>query len=131
MTLLSVYLLSMVRAAFISFPITVVKYPDKCHLKEKGLVLPRSVRYSPIVAGKIREQELEAAGHVPIVPRQSSECLLVLSLLPGLYIVQDSLPKKWSHPQSRCNRNQDNPFPACPEAVSQVVLGSVQSKKSH
>lgn len=36
MTLLSVYLLCVVRAAFISFPITVVKYLDKSHLEEKG-----------------------------------------------------------------------------------------------
>lgn len=116
MTPLSVYLLCVVRAAFLSFPITVVKYLDKGHLKEKGLVLPHSVRYSPIMTGKIREQELEAAGHVSIVPRQSGECLLVPSLLPGFYIVQDSLPRKWSHPQSRCNRNPDK-IPACPEAI--------------
>lgn len=73
--------------AFVSFPITVVKCLEEGHLKEKGLVLPHSVRYSPIMAGKRREQELEVAGHVSIVPGQSSECLLVLSLLPGCYIM--------------------------------------------
>lgn len=74
-------------AVFISLPTIVVKCLDKGHLKEKGLVLPHSVKYSPIMAGKIREQELEAAGHVSIVPGQSSECLLMLSLLPGFYIM--------------------------------------------
>lgn len=87
MTLLSVYLLCVVRCRLPFFSCYCSEMPGKGHLKEKGFVLPHSVRYSPIMAGKIREQELEVAGHVSIVPGQSSECLLVLSLLPGFYIM--------------------------------------------
>lgn len=48
----------------LSFPVTVVKYPDKGTLMEKQLILPHSSRIQSIVEGKGRHQELEAAPYI-------------------------------------------------------------------
>lgn len=56
----------------VSFPVAMIKYSYKSHLRDKRLVLPHSSRSQSIGVRKWRQQVLEAVGHTTLAIRKQA-----------------------------------------------------------
>lgn len=83
----------------VAFPVAVIRHHEKSNLREKG-----SFRLRVHHAGRPKQQELEAVGHIASTAhkhRAMNEYMPVLTLFYPSYMVQDSLPREWSQAQLR------------------------------
>lgn len=69
----------------ISFPIAVIKYFDKCNLKEKGFILIHILKVHTVCSGEAMVSDCEAPGHCTSNHEAEDSCRLLLSSRLHLY----------------------------------------------
>lgn len=91
----------------LDFPVTVIKYPNKSNLREKGFILSRRLRYGPP-----RQQRLGAAGHTPSsikMQRLMNSVLIQLSAFHTLRNLSlEMVPPTEGRSSHLSQSNQDN-----------------------